>query len=263
MRAIRRIFVHCTATPEGRDHTAEDIRRWHRARGWSDIGYHSVIRLNGVEELGRDPDGDGDVAEHVGAHAYGHNADSLAVVYVGGTDRDGKAKDTRTPAQKRALVRRVVHWMRMYGVPLSGVLGHYEVDPGKACPSFDMGPFRAELARVLKDGLPDDVRPAPGAEWPSDLMDQGLPLLQIGDKGLGVLAVRVMLLGQGYPAGTAPGRSMIFDLRLDEAVREFQKDAGLAVDGRVGRSQTWPALCRETFDAAPARTQRMTPEDLA
>lgn len=145
----KKIFVHCTATPEGVRFTAADIDRWHRQRGWSGIGYHKVVLLDGTVETGRDPDHDGNVAEHVGAHAYGHNRDSLAVVYVGGVAADDLSpKDTRTPAQKISLLRVVRGWMREFGIDVSGVFGHYEVDSGKACPSFDMNAFRKQLADV-------------------------------------------------------------------------------------------------------------------
>ena len=43
MRAIHKIIIHCTATREGDDISVDTIRRWHLARGWSDIGYHYVI----------------------------------------------------------------------------------------------------------------------------------------------------------------------------------------------------------------------------
>lgn len=99
MRNINLIVVHCTATPEGRDVTVADIDRMHRARGWKKIGYHYVVYRDGSVHEGRP------VAE-VGAHVYGHNANSIGVVYVGGVSADGKTpKDTRTPAQRRALAR--------------------------------------------------------------------------------------------------------------------------------------------------------------
>jgi N-acetylmuramoyl-L-alanine amidase len=47
MRAINKIILHCSATPEGRHTTVEDIRLWHKQRGWSDIGYHYVVYLDG------------------------------------------------------------------------------------------------------------------------------------------------------------------------------------------------------------------------
>ena len=145
MRPIDTIVVHCTATPEGRDVSAAEIDQWHKARGWSGIGYHKVVRLDGTIENGRDPDHDGDVEEHVGAHTRGHNARSLAVVYAGGLDKDGNPKDTRTPAQKDALLNVVEDWMREFDLTPGNVKGHYEF-ANKACPCFDMDRFRAELS---------------------------------------------------------------------------------------------------------------------
>ena len=83
MRDINQIIVHCSATPPSMIVGADDIRKWHKARGWSDIGYHYVIKRNGVTEKGRD-------ITRVGAHAKGHNEDSLGVVLIGGIDEDGK-----------------------------------------------------------------------------------------------------------------------------------------------------------------------------
>jgi len=98
MRDIDKIIVHCTATPEGRHTTVEDVRRWHLDRGWSDIGYHFLIYLDGSLHEGRP-------IEKTGAHCKGHNKGSIGIAYVGGIDRvDFKPKDTRTEEQKEALV---------------------------------------------------------------------------------------------------------------------------------------------------------------
>lgn len=54
MRKIDEIIVHCSATPEGRDVSMADIRRWHvEERGWSDVGYHFVVTLDGTVHIGR------------------------------------------------------------------------------------------------------------------------------------------------------------------------------------------------------------------
>lgn len=124
------IIIHCTATPEGRDHDAADIRNWHvNGNGWSDIGYHWVIRLDGTIEKGR--------PEHIaGAHAKGYNRNTVGVVYVGGCDADMQPKDTRTPEQKKALHCLIIDLKKRY--PQAIILGHCDL-PGvaKACPSFD------------------------------------------------------------------------------------------------------------------------------
>lgn len=149
MRPIDMIVVHCAATKPGMDIGAEEIDQWHRRRGWSGIGYHKVIRLDGSIELGRDPDQDGDVEEHVGAHARGYNRRSLGIVYVGGVDAENRPKDTRTEAQKLVLLNEVAAWVRTFHVPIENVLGHYELDGGKACPSFNMDLFRRQLSAFL------------------------------------------------------------------------------------------------------------------
>ena len=127
-RRINEIIVHCTATPEGRDYTVADIRAMHKAQGWVDIGYHYLIYRDGSIHEGRNVD-------LVGAHCQGHNAQSIGVCYVGGVARDGKTpKDTRTPAQKDALVHLLMQLVCLY--PDARIHGHRDF-AAKACPSFD------------------------------------------------------------------------------------------------------------------------------
>ncbi len=127
MRDINLIVVHCSATPEGRDVSTEEIRQWHLDRGWSDIGYHFVVELDGTVCDGRP-------VENAGAHAKGHNANSIGVCYVGGTDENLEAKDTRTPEQTEALIELIKDLKDKY--PNAEVLGHRDISE-KECPSFD------------------------------------------------------------------------------------------------------------------------------
>ena len=127
MRDIELIVVHCSATPEGRDVSIEEIRQWHLDRGWSDIGYHYVVELDGTV-------GDGRPVEIAGAHAAGHNSNSIGVCYVGGVDEDMEPKDTRTDEQKEALDDLIRDLMEEY--PDAEVIGHCDISE-KACPSFD------------------------------------------------------------------------------------------------------------------------------
>ena len=127
-RTIKEIIIHCSATPEGKDFTVLDIRRWHKAKGWSDIGYHYVIYRNGHVEPGRDVD-------LVGAHCTGHNSYSIGVCYIGGMDAANKnPKDTRTLAQKAALLSLLVDLKKIYYS--AKIYGHRDF-ANKACPSFD------------------------------------------------------------------------------------------------------------------------------
>ena len=129
MRKITKIIVHCSATPEGRDYTVTDIDRWHRERGFKCIGYHYVIYRDGSIHAGRSE------AEK-GAHCTGHNSDSIGICYIGGMTADNKvAKDTRTPAQRKALRELVAKLQAKY--PGATLHGHREF-AAKACPSFNV-----------------------------------------------------------------------------------------------------------------------------
>lgn len=127
MRNIKEIIIHCADTPEGRDDRAVDIRRWHKAQGWSDIGYHYIIDLDGTIEAGRD-------IEATGAHCNGHNTNSIGICYIGGRDKDANPKDTRTDAQKASLLLLVKYLRQRY--PNAKIYGHRDFS-SKSCPCFD------------------------------------------------------------------------------------------------------------------------------
>ena len=127
-RKITEIIVHCTATQERKNFTVSDITRWHKQRGFSTIGYHYVIYLDGTRHLGRN-------VNISGAHCENHNSHSIGVCYVGGLASDGKTpKDTRTNAQKTALLALLRELRRIY--PMARIYGHRDF-ANKACPSFD------------------------------------------------------------------------------------------------------------------------------
>lgn len=126
-RKVNLIVLHCSATPEGRHGDAATIRRWHtQERGFIDIGYHFVVRLDGTVEPGRP-------VALTGAHCLGHNRNSIGVCYIGGTDVQGRSKDTRTPAQRVALDLLVERLRRCY--PQALVKKHRQLSP-TLCPGF-------------------------------------------------------------------------------------------------------------------------------
>lgn len=129
MRKIEKIIVHCTATPEGRHVTTEQVTRWHKQRGFRTIGYHYLIYLDGTIHPGR-PESE------VGAHCTGQNAKSIGVCYVGGLDSTTlKPKDTRTDVQRRTLRKLIAELQKKY--PGATLHGHREF-AAKACPCFDV-----------------------------------------------------------------------------------------------------------------------------
>ncbi|ABC29661.1 Negative regulator of beta-lactamase expression [Hahella chejuensis KCTC 2396] len=129
-QATRFVVVHCSATPASMDVDAETIRTWHKDKGWSDIGYHLVIKRDGTVQNGRD-------LMSVGAHVRGHNGDSVGVCLIGGVDDEEVPEDNFTEAQKNAL--RTVLAGLLARFPGSELRGHRDF-PGvhKACPSFDV-----------------------------------------------------------------------------------------------------------------------------
>lgn len=136
-RRIDEIIVHCSATPEGWPYTVEQIRRDHKQQGWSDIGYHYVIYLDGSIHKGRDVD-------ITGAHcaAGGHNQHSIGICYIGGLESNPKVpyaklkpKDTRTEKQKASLLSLLLDLKKPY--PNAKIYGHHDFDNRKACPCFD------------------------------------------------------------------------------------------------------------------------------
>lgn len=149
LRAVHTLVFHCTATPEGREFTRAAIEAMHRARGFSSIGYHKLIHLDGSVSEGR-PE------SQIGAHVAGHNTGTLGYSYVGGVDASGAAKDTRTDAQKQTMKRLTREAIERYG--LKKVVGHRDLSPDKdhdgvvepnewvkMCPCFSAIPEYAEL----------------------------------------------------------------------------------------------------------------------
>jgi N-acetylmuramoyl-L-alanine amidase len=139
MRNIKELIVHCAATPEGKDYTVADIKKWHLARGFNDIGYHYVIYRDGSIHKGRSED-------VIGAHCTGHNSNSIGVCYIGGVATDGKTpKDTRTAAQKSTLLSVLKQLKAKY--PNAKIYSHKDF-ANKACPSFDATKEYANLTSI-------------------------------------------------------------------------------------------------------------------
>ena len=116
MRAVNKIVIHCSATREGVNVSATTIDGWHRKRGFDQIGYHYVIGLDGAIQAGRP-------VNVMGAHVGGGgNRASIGIAYIGGVDANLKAKDTRTEAQKAALIKIIKILKNIY--PEASIHGH-------------------------------------------------------------------------------------------------------------------------------------------
>jgi hypothetical protein len=135
-KPVETIFIHCSATRADwlenaplADKVAE-IDRWHRARGWSRIGYHWVIDRDGAVAPGR-------LETEIGSHVKGHNTGSIGICLVGGhgsNENDPFAKNY-TPEQDWAL-RELIEKIRKRA-DIKRIRGHHEV-AAKACPGFNV-----------------------------------------------------------------------------------------------------------------------------
>ena len=143
MAKLKYLVIHCTATPEGREVSSADIRKWHTSpvsqggRGWKQVGYTDLFHLQGgVERLvNNNEDAQVDSWEITNG-AKGYNTTARHVVYVGGVAADGKTPvDTRTPAQRKAMETYVKDFHRRF--PDVEIVGHNQL-AAKACPSFDV-----------------------------------------------------------------------------------------------------------------------------
>lgn len=141
-RSITVIVVHCTATRVDVDFSQKDLLRSHRTRGMTCVGYHFYIRKDGFIWSTRP-------LEQVGAHARGHNQNSIGIAYEGGLDEDGHPADTRTEKQKFSM-RALIRTLRK-DFPITRVCGHRDLSPDKngngvvepsewlkQCPCFDV-----------------------------------------------------------------------------------------------------------------------------
>lgn len=144
MREIKYLVIHCSFTPEGRDVKTEEIKRWHtQERGWSDIGYHIVIELDGTVHEGRP-------VERIGAGVKGHNKNAIHICYVGGMDKKNKnPKDTRTKKQKEAIYDILKYFKTLHTKAI--VIGHRDFKGVKKdCPSFDALNEYKEISNLYK-----------------------------------------------------------------------------------------------------------------
>ena len=140
LNKVKEIIIHYTATYENQNVTVTDVDNWHRQNGWGGIGYHYLIYLDGSIHAGT-PE------TEVGAHCIGHNSVSIGICYVGGCKKEYGGNvgfDTRTPAQRRALVSLVKQLMKKYNLSNDDIHCHYEF-AAKPCPGFSIESFRKEL----------------------------------------------------------------------------------------------------------------------
>jgi len=144
------IILHTAAF---RGHSDVDIiRRWHKEKGWEDIGYHFVITGSPFDEsseiqIGRP-------LLYRGAHAYGNNRNSIGICMTGHGDH---IEWTEDQLQRLTFLTRQLQ--KSYNIPNNKIIGHREtwyetVHHYKTCPGklIDMNEIRKYiLVTEVKD----------------------------------------------------------------------------------------------------------------
>ena len=172
MRQIKRIFVHCTAGPQTQT-VAEIQRYWKNVNKWKSPGYHYIIKPDG-EIVPLQPE------DKPSNGVAGYNSTSINVCYIGGVDKQGRAVDNRTDAQKESLINILKDLKSRY--PDAEILGHREIwgqDPSKwhkMCPCF---PAKAEYEHIMDEPEPIEehveVEPEPIPEYPKPSIPNNIP----------------------------------------------------------------------------------------
>ena len=120
-----------TNKPVDGDSTAERVHKWHiEHNGWAGIGYHYLIRKDGMIEQGRLP-------EMIGAHVYGHNDNSIGICLAGNYN-NGVGKPTKAQLQS---TKELTAWLcKKYDIEPSRetILGHRDLNPNTTCPGDNL-----------------------------------------------------------------------------------------------------------------------------
>ncbi len=222
MSSITHIVAHYSATYEDQNVQPDTIRQWHLARGWRDIGYHYVITQDGTRHFGRKPE------TSLGAHVAGHNTNKIGICVTGGLRRATGANvgvDTRNREQIAAQIALTRELLSRH--PRAVLCGHRDLTPTQ-CPAYDVA---AWWRSVQGQG---EAQPPKKAEGPVT----SYPVTRRGSRGAIVRKLQEALSAAGYLSAPSDG---VFGPVTEAAVRSFQRDAGIDVDGLVG-PMTWAAL---------------------
>lgn len=124
------IVIHHTGFPdEDKDSTVNDIHELHQeVNGWAGVGYHYLIRKNGMIEQGRRPD-------MIGAHALHYNKTSIGICLAGNFDIGTPTRVQMSSAQELTL------WLcNKYNIDphkKNAILGHCDLND-TSCPGNNL-----------------------------------------------------------------------------------------------------------------------------
>lgn len=143
------IVLHCAATPPHMDVDIKDIDKWHKERGFLSVGYHYFIKRDGTRQTGRP-------INEMGAHVSGYNHKSVGICMAGGVGGDGKTPENNFTEAQWATLQITLRELRE-AYPLAQIVGHYQLDAGKACPSFNVPQYlTAQSTSVINKNKPSE-----------------------------------------------------------------------------------------------------------
>ncbi len=221
------------------------IHNYHRdVNGWAGIGYHFYVTKDGVVWRGR-PE------QWLGAHTEDFN-DRIGICAEGNFE-----EETMPAVQQNAIVQLLAHLEEKYGkLPITRHGDHDATAcPGENYPfeaikagvvqggTGDPSPTKNKVLRFQRAAMADGIRlPQYGDDgiWGAETAGAAAVLLQYGATGERVRLVQELLIALGFDLGNT-GADGIWGTKTEAAVRAFQANRGLAVDGILG-IETWKAL---------------------
>lgn len=219
--------------------SVETIHNYHKnTNGWAGIGYHFYIRKDGKIYRGRPEN-------TVGAHAVGANYNSIGICFEGNFEKEQIGE-----AQLKAGQELVVYLKAKYNI--SKVVRHKDVDsttcPGKNFPYDKMKNSTSKDNSTSKKEIEADrikgLQTALNKDFKSGLAVDGIigllttkavnaHLLINFTKGNFVKWTQTQLKRRGYSVGSC-GIDSKYGNDSEKAVRKYQKENKLSVDGIVG-----------------------------
>lgn len=124
-RDINKIIIHCSDSYYPKHDHINVIDKWHKQRGFKEVGYHYFIQKNGNIQKGRQ-------LQDIGAHCEDYNIDSIGICLHG--------KNEFTEKQFKSLAFLIKKLQKDYNI--KEIEGHYNYTDDKTCPNFDVDIFK-------------------------------------------------------------------------------------------------------------------------
>lgn len=132
---VTEVILHTTATSskwwrgKTADEMADQVRQWHKDRGWRDIGYHRLFAPDGTIAIGRS-------IYEIGAHTRNRNRGTIGLAMVNVNAHKGitRFEDYFTEDQRAAVKAYIAELGTLTDIKV--VSGHNDYTNAKECPGF-------------------------------------------------------------------------------------------------------------------------------